>query len=252
MKGIKEINQIKTDTPIVLSREDMIEAYWTQHPRYIFMKSVPWECEFLELGAGDGGVSFWKDWRKPHRNDIRMYGVDFSIGKFADRYERFDALNINREKLNYKDNSVDVIFSSNFFEHLLNFKHVVSEIMRVLRVGGVVYLETPNHNSLVTKSMKDFNENGFLTSTMNFYDDMNNVQPFSSEELCALFYVKKDSFLSKKQQFEVVARGTICNDFLANQLVAYGFNNNDQELTTYGLWLLAEWSDYVILRKQNE
>ena len=85
------------------------------------MKSVPYESKFLELGAGDGGISFWKDWLVPYRNDIKM--------------------------------------------------------------------------------------------------------------------------------FEVMEQGTIRNEFLAEQLVSYGFNHKDQELTTYGLWLLAEWSDYVVLRK---
>ena len=84
---------------------------------------------------------------------------------------------------------------------------------------------------------------------MNFYDDKTHLQPFSYEELAA-FFVKKKSLFRRNSQFELVAKGTIRNEFLANQLVSYGFQNQDQELTTYGLWLLAEWSDYAILRKK--
>ena len=137
MKGIRNIESVKTNANVTMTREQLIESYWTSHPRYIFMKSVPENSRFLELGAGDGGISFWKDWLAPNRDDIKMYGLDLTIGKFADRYEKFEAADLNKARLDFEDNSVDVVYSTHVFEHLSNFRHITAEISRVMRGGGI-------------------------------------------------------------------------------------------------------------------
>lgn len=246
MKGITDISAVRTDVTVTLSRDQLIEAYWASHPRYIFFKSVPENCRFLEIGASNGGLSFWKDWRIPLRNDIKMFGLDLTRGEFADRYERFDIANLNTDKLDFEDNSIDAIYSTHVFEHLENLAHVTSELGRVLTEGGIMYIETPNQNSVATLSRETFMRYGFKASTMNFYDDKTHIHPYNYTQLSNLFL--NGQFDTK---FELVASGTISNSFLAEQLISYGFANKDQEITTYGLWLLAEWSDYIVLRKKS-
>lgn len=245
MKGIRDIGTVKTDAIVTLSRDQLIEAYWASHPRYQFFKSVPENCRFLEIGAGNGSLSFWKGWGNPERNDIKMFGVDLSLGEFADRYERFDAADLNKDRLDFDDNSIDVIYSTHVFEHLKDFPHITEEFYRVLKNDGLIYIETPNQNSKDTLPRKIFLEHGFEVSTTNFYDDETHMQPFNSTQLLTLFHNNQVA-----SPFELIAQGTIRNDFLADKLVSYGFANKDQEVTTYGIWLLAEWCDYVTIRKR--
>jgi hypothetical protein len=48
-----------------LSDLDLVEMFWRAHPRFNFFKSLPWGANLLDIGAGNGGLVYWKDWLKP-------------------------------------------------------------------------------------------------------------------------------------------------------------------------------------------
>jgi ubiquinone/menaquinone biosynthesis C-methylase UbiE len=60
-----------------------------------------------------------------------------SMIAYAHKYGR-DSIACNAEKLPFKDNSIDTIFTHTFLEHPMRPDRVVSEIHRVLRPGGYV------------------------------------------------------------------------------------------------------------------
>lgn len=43
-------------------KNTLLQLYWTYHPRYRFFKNVPFKSRFLDVGAGPGGLQFWKEW----------------------------------------------------------------------------------------------------------------------------------------------------------------------------------------------
>jgi hypothetical protein len=65
-------------------------------------------------------------------------------------------------------------------EHLQNPFHLVSEIERVLKPGGTVYIETPDPK---TVDMKSPVGKGTEHVTVNFFDDKTHVQPVPVKDL---------------------------------------------------------------------
>jgi len=79
------------------------------------------------------------------------YGTDFvDLYPVRDDVIRCD---VEKEKLPFRDNTFDEVFSGNIFEHLKNPNLVLREMSRVLKPGGRVVLKTDNagfwlfHNS---------------------------------------------------------------------------------------------------------
>jgi ubiquinone/menaquinone biosynthesis C-methylase UbiE len=51
------------------------------------------------------------------------------------------------EKLPFEDTSSDIVYSANVIEHTNDPKAVLSEALRVLKPGGILHFEMPNHTS---------------------------------------------------------------------------------------------------------
>lgn len=223
-------------------RDKLLDLYWRAHPRFQFFKNCLADARFLDIGAGEGGLAFWKEWHQPERPDIKMYGVDLfppSGDGGATLYERFDALNLDESPLPFEDGFLDIVYSTHVLEHLHQPKKVIDEILRVLKPGGMCYLEVPNHNTLTLPTKAEYAQKGYQTTIMNFYDDRTHVRPYSCNEMVALL----------GEGAQILECGTIQMPYLADLLTEYGLKHDDQEITTYGLWLKTEWSDYVCFRK---
>jgi len=82
-------------------------------------------------------------------NDI--YGTDF-VDLYSSRPEVIKC-DVEKEKLPYKKNTFDEVYSAFLFEHLKNPNLVLKEMFRVLKKGGKLILKTDNagwwgyHNS---------------------------------------------------------------------------------------------------------
>jgi hypothetical protein len=73
------------------SDPDLVELFWQAHPRFNFFKSLPWGANLLDIGAGNGGLVYWKDWLKPQRADLNLYGIDRNVGEHRDLYAGWEA-----------------------------------------------------------------------------------------------------------------------------------------------------------------
>lgn len=82
----------------------------------------------LHLGCGN----------KPLENFIN---IDFYNKKFAD-----EILDLN-DKLPYKDDTVDLIYSDNVFEHIDNLLGLIQECYRILKPGAALIIKVPYFKS---------------------------------------------------------------------------------------------------------
>ncbi|ATZ61208.2 MAG: putative methyltransferase YcgJ [candidate division WS2 bacterium] len=113
----------------------------------------------LEVGCG-AGTNIWMF------NDlfydakgIEFYGMDISLKaiKAAKEYEvEMESKNCfftvgDAERLGYKDDSFDIVVCTEVLEHLPNPNETLKEIHRVLKLGGVAIITTPNRENILKK-----------------------------------------------------------------------------------------------------
>jgi len=101
------------------------------------------------LDAGCGGGVFCRqiyDQLGGAARIPRSVGVDM-VDAFMDPPVsgfQFKSCNLNDENLPFEDGSFDLIFCNHVIEHLFNTEHLLSELYRVARPGGLTVVSTPN------------------------------------------------------------------------------------------------------------
>jgi SAM-dependent methyltransferase len=108
----------------------------------------------LDIGCGDGYFLL----RSPYKE---RYGFDFLMGED----DRID------DKLDFEDESVDLVTMLAVIEHLHNVEQMLGEIHRVLKPGGKLVLTTPKEAAellikLYVKNIDDVHETYFDLSSM--------------------------------------------------------------------------------------
>lgn len=105
---------------------------------------------FLDIGAGSGfllEIAKQRGWE--------AVGTEFAEDALdMCRKKGFDMRQGNLVDLEFEANSFDVITGIEVIEHLNDPSELVEEIFRILRPGGIVYLTTPNFNSLLRRRLK--------------------------------------------------------------------------------------------------
>lgn len=99
-------------------------------------------------------------------------GDRFIEGRLTELGANYTPLDIDQVDFNYQrlpilDESQDLVIALAVIEHISELDHFFSEIKRVLKPGGVVYITTPN----------------FKYCYSNFYDDPTHKKPFTEVSL---------------------------------------------------------------------
>jgi SAM-dependent methyltransferase len=105
----------------------------------------------LEVGSGEG---YFLDEAKA--KNWNVHGTEF-IDRFIERC-RQRGITMHKGKLDtadYKENSIDIIIWIEVIEHINDPVNELQKFYKLLRPGGVVYLTTPNFNSLSRLILKE-------------------------------------------------------------------------------------------------
>jgi SAM-dependent methyltransferase len=114
------------------------------------------------------------------RPDLSWYGVDIEEPPAGNILREFRRADLNSEQLDFPDGKFDGVRICHVLEHLTDLDVLQKEIGRLLKPGGMAYVETPNENSLRVPSFAIYREQG---GCFNFRDDPSHVRPFRAEEL---------------------------------------------------------------------
>lgn len=161
-------NYLKTNYPDILANY-LFDNYFD----YSYKSRRDWS--FLDLGCGDG--TYLRSFNKII-DDVQ--GIDSDIifkrhkikGGVSLLYpegliEEPIKIDFEKDKLPFEDNSFRFIFTKSVIEHIRNTDFFLSEIYRVLKPGGTVYILTPawEHNY------------------RDFFNDYTHVKPFHRKGL---------------------------------------------------------------------
>lgn len=162
-------------------------------------RHAPGARTIVELGCGDG-MTLWA----LARDDRILTGMDHSDDRF-DRRARDKGVNFVKEsvsRIDEPDQSVDLIFSFNAFEHFSDPVSVYDEISRTLRPGGIFYTNFgPLYNSPWGLHGYDvvgvpFCQHLFCQKTLDAYCDAHHLPHISFD------YVNKWSHQSFERLFQ--------------------------------------------------
>jgi SAM-dependent methyltransferase len=109
--------------------------------REIILDRIQPEFSCLDYGAGRGNVE------QMNFKGLAKFvaGVDPEDGVLSNPFlDEGKVLDLSDNIIPYDDNTFDLVFSDNVMEHIQDPMHVLPEIHRVLKPGGICLSKTPN------------------------------------------------------------------------------------------------------------
>ena len=126
---------------------------------------------------------------------LDAYGVDKRI-EIDD--EKVKKCNIENEKLPFKDNSFDVIFSKSLLEHVQDPDNFIKESYRVLRKNGIIIILVPDWKSQLKHYWDDYTHcKAWTYKGLKDCLIINNFRNVECEYFYQLPFVWKHSYIGK-------------------------------------------------------
>ena len=95
---------------------------------------------FIEYGAGNCLVAS----NLIKKSGSKIIANDLNLDPIEDLDERVELINGDFHKLDFKEQSVDAIYSSHVFEHLEEFQNHLTKSSKILRIGGKYIIALPH------------------------------------------------------------------------------------------------------------
>jgi ubiquinone/menaquinone biosynthesis C-methylase UbiE len=203
-----------------------------KHIRYRFIDSLHKGATVLDLGCGDGQI---QKSIKRYRPDLKFISVDKYDFSREVTFETFFEVDISTEALPITDDSVDAVFCVHVLDHIMSYDLVLSNIKRVLKSSGSIYIEVPSTRSLYVPSFGMLKGPG----TINFYDDPTHIRPFTRHSLYRI---------GKRIGTEQIRTGFARNwayCLLAPAIILYSLIKRDRQMFGIVLWNIVGWSVYL-------
>ena len=135
-------NELKREYELrFIEVQDYRSEVWKILTKYFFQKYMPKDSTILDVGCG------WGEFINNISGQVK-YGMD--LNPEGNNRSNSDVIFLNQDcskKWNLPDHTLDIIFTSNFFEHLPSKEHIKKTILqakRCLKSGGKIICLGPN------------------------------------------------------------------------------------------------------------
>lgn len=145
---------------------------------YFFNNFIKDNYKVMDLGCGNGNTGLFI--KKLYPN-VEYHGCDIlSPNKIITTNFIYKQVNLDEGVLPWPDMYFDTIIFTHVIEHLRYPLKIGTEINRVLKRGGSVYIETPNWTSILVPSFGFHREQH---NPFNFFDDHTHIKPWTKHGL---------------------------------------------------------------------
>ena len=235
------VTRLKSIQPrLDLSEPELLEQFWQAHPRFQFFKSLPWGSNLLDIGADNGGLAHWKEWGRPSRSDLSLYGVDLTIGEYSDLYAGWEAIDLNKQLPNFPSVNLNSFLVSHLIEHLAVPDGLVQWLAARAEPGAKVYIEWQNPTSINLPTRDDLHKFGIDVTSSNFKDDDTRRSAPDPAALCRWL---------TESGFTLISSGTIDLGGLGEELFARA---SDPGIRTMGYQSMTQSLLYAVAVKSAE
>jgi len=211
-----------------------------EHPRQRFTRLIPAGGSVLDVGCWD--YSFLRHCESIGVTDLKHSGIDRE-GTLVPPPEgySFAELDLDSARFPFPSASFDAVVASHVIEHLTNPIQLMDEIFRVLKRGGLLYLECPSDRSLRLPSMPFKHEE---SRSLNFYDDPTHIgRPHTPQSLYRLFRMYDAEVLESKYMVSGRVRLAFPKALL------WALLRRDAALLEHTMWWAFGFAVYGIARK---
>ncbi len=203
--------------------------------RWKFFQRIKHMERILELGCGSGDN--FRELRSISCT-AELHGVDIMEPNQIVEKMVYHKLNLDLDPLPYNNNYFDAILFTHVIEHLRSPFNLGREIQKVLKPGGVIYVETPNWTSMLVPSFGIRREQH---NPFNFFDDPTHIRPWTKHSLY--------EFINGMCGLNVEATSTVRNwvripvDILK---IVFGLITGKRHKVVAGFWNIYGWCIYGV------
>ncbi len=205
-----------------------------------FFRSLHNAHRILDVGCGTGKNAL--EIRQLHPAS-EYHGVDLLQDAHVPSFIQYRQVDLEQGSLPYPDGHFDAVLVIHLLEHLLKPLALGSEIERVLKKDGRVYVETPNWISLFLPSLR---VNRAQVGSINFFDDHTHVKPWSKHGL--------HEFLEGTCRLRVENVGTVRNWLrmpIDPFVLLFGLLTSNRGVVASAIWNLTGWRIFGVGRKHG-
>jgi hypothetical protein len=150
---------------------------------------------------------------------VTLYGVDRSVGEYAELYVHWETINLDREMPKFPGVKFDAFFASHLLEYLGAPELLIDWLGTRAEPGARVYLEWINPISLDLPTREQLQKHHIDVITSNFIDDWEHKQAPDLARLSA--------WLSAAG-FQLMSSGAIDLGILGEELFARGADRDSR------------------------
>ncbi len=153
----KKNNYYYLESALIPTKTKFLHEAQASSARYKFATQYAQNKVILDIGCGGGHGSY----KLIRAGAKKIYGVDVIADSIEYCQAHYNHPNLffkqgDITRLDFDDNSFDLICAFEVIEHIKNYQKAISELRRVLKPGGLLIISTPNKAIYSPDSKKPF------------------------------------------------------------------------------------------------